>query len=260
MPNADPIFETGAATHVGRVRERNEDSHLARPEMGIWAVADGMGGHADGDVASQTLIRALESIGRPTSADALLDLLEDSISRVNVRLRELGQQRGDVIGTTLAVLLARDGYYASIWSGDSRIYLIRDGRIAQLSRDHTEVQELLAEGSITDDEARNWAGRNGITRAIGVHDEAELEMTSGPLSPGDAFVICSDGLTNHVQDDEILGCVAANLSQPACDELISLTLERGALDNVTVIVARYRPDGARHVTAGAATDVRERAK
>jgi serine/threonine protein phosphatase PrpC len=238
MQQADAIFETGAATHVGRVRQRNEDSHLARPEMGIWAVADGMGGHADGDVASQTLIRALASIGQPTSAEALLDLLEDSISRVNDRLRQLGQQRGAVVGTTLAVLLARDGHYACIWSGDSRIYLIRDGEIIQLSRDHTEVQELLAEGSITAEEARNWAGRNGITRAIGVYDEPELEMTSGPLSPGDVFVICSDGLTNHVRDDEILRSVTASPSQQACDELISLTLERGALDNVTVVVAR----------------------
>jgi protein phosphatase len=239
MQQADTIFETGAATHVGRVRQRNEDSYLARPAMGIWAVADGMGGHADGDIASQTLIRALEAIGQPTSATALLDLLEASIAQVNGRLRELGQQRGDVIGTTLAVLLARDGHYACIWSGDSRIYLIRDGDIVQLSRDHTEVEDLLSEGSITDEEARNWAGRNGITRAIGVYDEPELEMTSGPLKPGDAFVICSDGLTNHVRKDEILGCVIASPAQPACDELIALTLERGALDNVTVIVARY---------------------
>jgi protein phosphatase len=239
MQQADTIFETGAATHVGRVRQRNEDSHLARPELGIWAVADGMGGHANGDVASQTLIRALAAIGQTASAAALLDLLEASIARVNGRLRELGHQRGDIIGTTLAVLLARDGHYACIWSGDSRVYLIRDGEIVQLSRDHTEVEDLLAEGSITDEEARNWAGRNGITRAIGVYDEPELEMTSGPLSPGDAFVICSDGLTNHVRKDEILGSVAANRAQPACDELIALTLERGALDNVTVIVTRY---------------------
>ena len=259
MQSAPAIFETGAATDVGRVRTRNEDSHLARPEMGLWAVADGMGGHADGDVASRTLIGALDAIGRPTSAAAALDLLEDSVSRVNVRLRELGQQRGEVVGTTLAVLLARDEHYACIWSGDSRVYLIRDGEIIQLSRDHTEVQDLLAEGSITAEEARNWAGRNGITRAIGVYDEPELEMTSGPLSPGDAFVICSDGLTNHVQEDEILRCVTANRSQPACDELITLTLERGAFDNVTVIVARYRPDGAPRVGTDGTPDLRERA-
>jgi protein phosphatase len=256
MQNAHATFETGAATHVGSVRRRNEDSHLARPEAGIWAVADGMGGHADGDVASQTLIRALESIGQPGSATALLDLIEHSVAQVNVRLRALGQQRGEIIGTTIAVLLAREGYYACLWSGDSRVYLIRDGAIVQLSRDHTEVQDLLAAGSITDEEARTWAGRNRITRAIGVYDEPELDMTSGRLCPGDAFVICSDGLTNHVAEDEILGQVSANLSQQACDALIALTLARGAHDNVTVVIARYRPDEDR---GHASHDRRERA-
>jgi protein phosphatase len=241
MQHALAIFDTGAATHVGRVRERNEDCHLARPEAGIWAVADGMGGHSDGDVASRTLIRALASIERPASAAALLDLLEDCVTKANARLRELGNERGEVVGTTLAVLLAFDDYYACVWSGDSRIYLVREGEIVQLTRDHTEVEELLAEGSITVEEAKTWAGRNVVTRAIGVFDMPELEMTSGALCPGDSFVICSDGLTNHVRADEILGSVSANLSQQACDELIALTLERGALDNVTVVIARYQP-------------------
>jgi len=260
MPNAHAIFETGSATHVGRVRERNEDSYLTRPEMGIWAVADGMGGHSDGDVASRTLIRALESIERPASAAALLDLLEDSISQANLRLRELGRERGDVIGTTVAVLLVFDNYYACVWSGDSRIYMVRDRQIAQLSRDHTEVEDLLAEGSITVEEAANWTGRNGITRAIGVYDTPELDMTSGPLSPGDLFVICSDGLTNHVQADEILRCVGNKLSQQACDALIALTLERGALDNVTVVIARYQPGHAPRTNSGDAPHGREPAR
>jgi serine/threonine protein phosphatase PrpC len=260
MSNVQAIFETGSATHVGRVRERNEDSYLARPEMGIWAVADGMGGHADGDVASQTLIRALASIERPASAAALLDLLEDSVSQANTQLRELGRERGGVVGTTVAVLLTFDDYYACVWSGDSRIYMVRDGQIVQLSRDHTEVQDLLAEGSITAEEAKNWSGRNGVTRAIGVYDKPELEMTSGPLSPGDSFIICSDGLTNHVGEDEILRCVTANLAQQACDALIALTLERGAFDNVTVIVARYQPEHAPRAGAGDAPDLREQAK
>jgi protein phosphatase len=244
MQHAHAIFETGSATHVGRVRERNEDCYLARPETGIWAVADGMGGHADGDVASRTLIRALAAIERPASAAALLDLVEDCVTQANARLRELGQERGEVVGTTLAVLLAFEDYYACVWSGDSRIYVVREGEIVQLSRDHTEVEELLAEGSITAEEAKTWAGRNGVTRAIGVFDSPELEMTSGPLRPGDSFVICSDGLTKHVQEDEILRCVTANLSQQACDEVIALTLERGAFDNVTVVIARYQPGNA----------------
>jgi protein phosphatase len=119
---------------------------------------------------------------------------------------------------------------------------VRAGQITQLSRDHTEVQELLSQGVITPNEARTWPGRNVITRAIGVFDEPELEVRSGPLQPGDSFVICSDGLTQHVEDAEILTCVGTSLSQQACDRLLDLTLERGAVDNVTVVVVRYDPE------------------
>jgi len=119
--------------------------------------------------------------------------------------------------------------------------MVRNGEITQLSRDHTEVQELLINGTITAEEAANWSGSNAITRAIGVVEVPELEFTSGPLNSGDIFVICSDGLTRHVADREILECVSINTSQQACDSLIGKTLERGALDNVTIIVVRYLP-------------------
>jgi protein phosphatase len=237
------IYDTGAATHVGKVRQRNEDSYLTRPEAGIWAVADGMGGHEAGDLASQTVIAALQSIEAPASAADLLFLCEDRVASANGRLKEISRERGGgIIGATLAVLLVCDGYYACVWSGDSRIYVVRDGGIVQLSRDHTEVQELLANGVITPEEAKTWAGSNVITRAIGVYDEPELEITSGPLQSGDSFVICSDGLTQHVDDGEILERVTTKLPQQACDDLIALALERGGTDNVTVIVARYQPE------------------
>jgi len=113
-----------------------------------------------------------------------------------------------------------------------------------LSRDHTEVQELLVNGVITAEEAKTWSGSNVITRAIGVYDEPELEITSGPLQAGDSFVICSDGLTRHVEDTEIRDRVTTKLPQQACDELIALALERGGLDNVTIVVARYLPEKA----------------
>jgi protein phosphatase len=243
MDRATARFETGAATHLGKVRQRNEDSYLVRPETGIWAVADGMGGHDSGDLASQTVMEALESIQPSRSAQDLLSRCEERIFDANARLKEIGRQRGGaIIGTTVAVLLAFDGYFACVWSGDSRIYMVRHGKITQLSRDHTEAQELLQNGTITPEEAKTWPGSNVITRAIGVDDVPELEMTSGSLSSGDVFVMCSDGLIRHVEDNEILQCVTANLSQQACDQLIVLTLERGALDNVTVIVVRYRSE------------------
>ncbi len=237
------IFDTGAATHIGKVRHRNEDCYFVRPDVGVWAVADGMGGHEAGDLASRIVTEALGSIEAPTSAADLLARCEDSLLRANGRVREIRRQHhGRMVGTTLAVLLAYDRDYACLWSGDSRIYLVRSSRIAQVSRDHTEVQELLAAGTISPEEARTWAGRNVITRAIGASESPELEMEDGVLEPGDVFVICSDGLTSYVADEEILDCVSGRESQQACDALVLLTLERGAADNVTVVVVRYQPD------------------
>lgn len=237
-------FETGAATHIGKVRSRNEDSYLARPEIGVWAVADGMGGHEAGDLASRTIVQALSTITPPHSASELLGQCEQRLAYANNRLLEIARARGGiVIGSTVAVLLAFEAHYACVWSGDSRIYLIRGGEIAQLSRDHTRVQQLVEAGAITPEEARHWPGRNIITRAIGVDAEPELELSQGALSPGDTFVLCSDGLTEHVSDAEILEQVGPARAQAACDALVALTLARGAFDNVTVVVARCHPRG-----------------
>jgi protein phosphatase len=246
-------FDSGAATHVGKVRQRNEDGYLVRPEVGLWAVADGMGGLEAGDLASRTVIDALKSIERPSSAAELLAWCEQRVVTANQVLNDIGQRRGGIIGTTIAVLLAYDQRYACVWSGDSRIYLVRGRAIVPQSRDHTEVQELLAEGRLKPDEARTWPRRNVVTRAIGVHHDPELEMRDGVLQAGDAFVLCSDGLTAHVEDGEILQEVTRREPQQACDVLVDLTLARGAADNVTVVIARYQPNGA----APAAADVWE---
>lgn len=243
IQNTVSLFDTGAATHVGKLRDRNEDGYLVRPEVGLWTVADGMGGHADGQLASSTVVEALQSIEPAASASELLALCEDRILKANRRLKEIAAERGGaILGSTVATLLVYDTHYACVWSGDSRVYLVRDGEIHQVSRDHTEVQELIAEGLLDPKDAKNWPRRNVVTRAIGVNEDPELEMRNGVLEPDDIFVICSDGLTTHVEDNEILAHVAAGHSQAACDSLIALTLERGAEDNVTVVVARYRPD------------------
>src|SRR6266850_4823603 len=202
-------FDTGAGTHVGKVRQRNEDRFLASPGTGLWAVADGMGGHEDGEYASQTVVEALSAIEPPATAAELLARCEEQIVEANGRLRDTSRERGGaILGATIAVLLAFDRHYACVWSGDSRIYVVRGGTIAQLSRDHTEVQQLLAEGAITAEEAKTWPKSNVVTRAIGVFDAPELELTSGKLESGDSFVLCSDGLTQHINDEEILGCVS----------------------------------------------------
>jgi protein phosphatase len=236
-------FDTGAATHVGKLRDRNEDNFLVRPEIGLWTVADGMGGHSAGDLASATIVEELRTIEQPQSASELLALCEDRILKANARLREAANKRdGAVMGSTVAVLLAYDQHFACVWSGDSRVYIIRDGDIQQVSRDHTEVQELVTQGVLDAAQAKSWPRRNIVTHAIGVDDDPQLEMRSGVLEEDDIFVVCSDGLTAHIEDEEIRDCVAESFSQAACDRLIEMTLERGATDNVTVIVVRYRPN------------------
>lgn len=239
-------FESGAATHVGKVRLQNEDSYLVSTTSGIWAVADGMGGHAAGDLASRTVVEELARIAPASSAAELLANCEARIVSANSRLRQLADaHHGCIVGATIAVLLIWQKFFACVWAGDSRIYRIRGPEIEQLSVDHTEVQELVADGKLTAEEARAWPRRNVITRAIGTYDDPELEMTDGILEPGDIFLICSDGLTNHVTDGEILALAARNPPQQTCDLLVGLTLDRGATDNVTAVMVRFDPSDPR---------------
>ena len=242
MHEASSPFEAGAATHIGKVRARNEDSYLLATHRGLWAVADGMGGHEAGDVASRLVVEELDAIPAPTTAAGHLANCEARMVSANSRLKNLAHERGGaLIGTTIAALLVFEASYAGVWSGDSRIYQIRRGHIEQVSLDHTEIQELISEGKLSAEEARLWPRRNVITRAIGVHDTPELEMKGGTLEPGDIFVICSDGLTAHVEDWEILALATQYRPQDACDRLVALTLDRGAVDNVTVVAVQFNP-------------------
>ncbi len=249
--------ESDGATDRGRVRTLNEDSFLMRPEIGLWAVADGMGGHDAGDYASQTMIGAFKDLEDPTTAPEFLGAIEASVIGVNRTLREAaikGNGAHSVIGCTLATLVIFEGAYACIWSGDSRVYLVRHGAIEQISRDHTEAQELIDRGTLTREEARTWPRRNVITRAIGVYDEPELEMVQGRVEDGDVFVLCSDGLTEHLEDDEIAANTALRPLEKAVKQMIDTTLERGAKDNVTVIAVACRE--VTHLQPGAARTYR----
>lgn len=230
-------IESEGATDPGKVRALNEDSYLVKPEIGLWVVADGMGGHDAGDFASQTLVAELDKINETSSAPALLSAIEDSVISANATLRNAAAERGagSVIGCTLAALVVFEDAYACVWSGDSRVYRVRYNRIEQITRDHTEAQELVDRGTITEEEAKNWPRKNVITRAIGVFDEPELEMVQGRVEHGDIFVICSDGLTEHVEDHEIERFALRRPLGRAVDSMISTTLDRGAKDNVTVI-------------------------
>ena len=232
-------------SHAGRVRELNEDRYLVKSESGVFAVADGMGGHEAGELASSSIVEHLKSIGVPSSAPDLRARFEDRVMIANREIRDISSARnGAVIGSTLAALLAFESQYACMWAGDSRIYMLRASVLSQLSRDHTEVQQLLDEGVLTREEAVHWPRRNVITRAIGALEDPPLDIAHGQILPDDKFLICSDGLTAHVTDDEIRDKLGEGSAQEACQSLIDLTLSRGGTDNVTVVVVQFRTAAA----------------
>ncbi|TPJ83041.1 PP2C family serine/threonine-protein phosphatase [Mesorhizobium sp. B2-6-2] len=248
-----PIDSFGVS-HKGCVRDHNEDNYLIEPLTGLWVVADGMGGHEAGEVASASIVDHLATIGIASSAPDLRARFEDRLSRANAEIRNISRSRGITIGSTFAALLAMDGRFACLWAGDSRIYLVRNGSIFQVSKDHTEVQELLDRGMISAEEARVWPRRNVITHAIGVSDELEIDFQQGELMAGDVFVLGTDGLTAHVSDAEIEVAVRSATPRTACENLLETVLARGGTDNVTIVLVKIGggQSGAHHSDRSAA--------
>ncbi len=229
-------FQVGMATNVGCVRQVNEDSYLSRSDFGLWTVSDGMGGHMAGDFASQTIVRELNSVGVPGSADDLEARLMERLTRANQLITEHAiSLNQDTIGATVVSLLIYNQQYSCVWSGDSRAYLLRDGGMEQISEDHTEVQSLLKSGRISAQEAANWPRKNVITNAIGVGHTPQCDIITGEVQHNDYFLLCSDGLTEHFDNDEIEEYLNRLAPQQACDDLVNETLNRGARDNVTIL-------------------------
>jgi len=226
---------------VGCRRELNEDKLLMSPESGVWLVADGMGGHEAGDIASGIIVKHVETIGQAVSAADLSARFTDRLSQANAEIQRIsGERGGAIIGATVVALLAYEQHYACVWSGDSRLYRIRNGIIEQVSKDHTEVQELIDDGTISLEEAENWPRKNVITAAVGVSADISIDVVHGEINRADSYLLCSDGLTEHIDDSEILEIVYGRKPQSACEQLIELTLQRGAIDNVTVIIIQFQ--------------------
>jgi serine/threonine protein phosphatase PrpC len=224
------------ATHSGRVRPINEDRFLCSAGHGVFAVADGMGGHAHGDIASSAIIQAIDDRISTLSAGERVEAFSQSLLEANSTIKEISAANGGIIiGSTVAGLITSPSQFFVLWTGDSRVYLLRDGRIKQLTLDHTEAQVLLRQGKISEEMAREWPRKNVIVHAIGVNEEPHIEVTHGELRRGDVFLLCTDGLTNHVTDPEINQLAAKRDTKSACIDLIRLALERGGTDNVTVI-------------------------
>jgi serine/threonine protein phosphatase PrpC len=227
-----------AISNTGRVRRHNEDSVLDRPDAGLWVVADGMGGHAKGDVASQMIVESLKNVQLTSGLSQFIDDIEDRILTVNSNLVEKAREsvKKVTIGSTLVMMVCYDKYCVYIWTGDSRLYRLRDKQLRQITTDHSQVEQYIEQGLISRADALKHPHGNMITRAVGATEELFLDMDMQEMAKGDRYLLCSDGLTKHIPDAEIEQFLARGNPEECCTQLVNTTLERGAVDNVTVII------------------------
>ena len=233
-------FECVSRTHVGLRRKVNEDSVLVRTDRGLWAVADGMGGHDAGDVASAMVTEALLRLPIVYGLDELVESAVDVIAKVNRDLIALALSDGPqrTIGSTVVGLAIAGEQYRCFWAGDSRAYRIRGARIDQLSRDHSLVQGLVDAGMLDPRDAEHHPNANVVTRAVGVVEDLKTDIVAGDVRPGDQFLLASDVLTRLVDDDEMVEVLTSAPPQQAADKLLEMSLARGAPDNVSLIVIK----------------------
>jgi type VI secretion system protein ImpM len=232
--NSAPLyFRSAAASHMGRVRGNNEDGFVDRPESGVWAVADGMGGHSHGEVASRMVCDALVDFQADGTFEEAIDAARTRVQQVNdhlVRAGALDPSRQS--GSTVVMLLARGARSAVLWAGDSRAYRWREGVLEQLTTDHSLATELA--GTVP-------AESSVITRAVGIEGDLVLDIYRDAILPADRFLLCSDGLTRAVPESTICAWMHAPTIQAAVEGLIQATLDAGAPDNVTVLIAEAHP-------------------
>lgn len=231
-------------TTVGAVRKHNEDAYLTLPDEGLWVVADGMGGHAKGDVASQSIIDALEGFSPQRTLSTTVELIEKRIVEVNDKLhgQSLGQP-DQVMGSTVALVYAYQKHVFYMWAGDSRIYRYRNKKLDQVSHDHSFVQEIVDKGMMSPEEAADHPSANIITRAVGVSDKLVIDIDHDIAQPGDKYLICSDGLFKDITMNDISQALD-QIPFKAAQSLIELALANEANDNVTVIVVEAATPGS----------------
>ncbi|MEC4561548.1 PP2C family protein-serine/threonine phosphatase [Pseudomonas inefficax] len=232
-------YSAASYSHVGMVRKINEDACLELTWDGLWAVADGMGGHAAGDYVSSLAVDSLRQLPLVDGLEDFTQVLRDTLARVNRAVREETLRRGvAMMGSTVVVLAARGDRAVGLWAGDSRLYRLRDGRIERLSHDHSYVQELQDSGLLNEAEARVHPRGNIVTRAIGVEDQLELQAVSVQVQPGDTYLLCSDGLNKTAEDHEIADVLGHADPYQVVRSLVHLGLTRGAPDNITAVVVK----------------------
>ncbi|WP_226778932.1 PP2C family protein-serine/threonine phosphatase [Oceaniglobus trochenteri] len=226
-----------AVTHVGRVRRVNEDSILSLPDQQIWLVADGMGGHAAGDFASQSVVEYVAALPPDLPPGERMQALRGALEAAHGAIRAESDRRGGAtVGAAVVALIIANGHFAAFWAGDSRLYRFRDGGIELLTSDHSVVAEFVKAGQMTWDEAEQHPQSNAITRAIGVGDAPGLEKIRGDVRPGDRFLLCSDGLNKYAGFETLRRAVTGAPIETLADKLLTLALEGGGQDNISIVV------------------------
>lgn len=227
-----------ARTTIGKRRQINEDAYLERPDIGLWAVADGMGGHWAGDVASKATVDALDTLRGSDQLQTWIGDVTACLHQINEELITMAHSRGDgqIMGTTVVSMLAVGNRCAAVWAGDSRLYRYREGMLSQLTNDHSLLAELAQQQDAPPGEVAEAAYGNVVTRALGADAELLLDTITYEAKRGDIYLLCSDGLVKEVHDPEIATLLSHGSCQESSQALIDLALERGGRDNVTVIV------------------------
>jgi serine/threonine protein phosphatase PrpC len=231
------IKHYSAQTHVGLVREVNEDAIIALPQLGIWVVSDGMGGHDGGDFASQTVINTLAALPYNLAPTDIVHATRNALNMAHRAIRQEANKRGNVtIGATVTLLVLTEEHFMCLWAGDSRLYRLRGDHFEMISVDHSVVGEMVEAGQLTWSEAASHPEGNHITRAVGVGNTLEIDKRRGDVQPGDRFLLCSDGLTKYADDPTLHHHLIGTSVKTAVDQLLQVALDGGAADNVSIIL------------------------
>src|SRR3954471_10946671 len=231
----NPEYVSAALTHAGRVRPSNQDAFVDRAELRVWAVADGMGGHMQGDVASRMACDGLNQIAPTPSLDRTIDEIQRRLGHVNAKLYAAAVRPKNPVqsGSTVVAFVAHRTDCAVLWAGDSRLYRLRAGQLSQLTTDHTWAAQMAAHLPPGDPLLEE---DHSIMRAVGGEHTLDLEVRRDKVQLGDRYLLCSDGLTRELSSDQIATRLGTGDVAAAADSLLEATLAVGARDNVTVVV------------------------
>jgi protein phosphatase len=231
---------SAGVTNPGRVRTHNEDAFLDAPDKHLWVVADGMGGHSAGDVASAMIVERMGKLEPAEDMADFVDRVDSTLSAVNEDLRKHAQERNvALIGATVVAMLGGKDFAAITWAGDSRVYRFQGGKLERLSRDHSTAQELMDTGQFTTEQLAGKQQGNTITRAVGGEPKLYLDWMVAGFEAGTQFLLCSDGLTKEVPEPKIEEAFKKNLPpKQLAESLVEAAIAAGGRDNVTVVVVR----------------------